>query len=776
MADKDEDVRCNENQTGKKVRRNKCDLGPDFVAPDGGWGWFVVVAAGCSNLCAFPMLQQFGLLFRDRLATIGLSGSEITTIINLNSCLTSCVGLINGPMFRRFSYRQVGFCGSLLVAISVFLTSVSTSFFMYVLTFSLLYGIGSGINSSANSLAINTYFKKKRRIATGITWTATGLGPIIFPILIAYLLPEFGVQGTVMIFGAIALNAVACSLVFQPVKWHTEKNKDYLEKLNSQNEPCEFCSMATKTNHSVFSSQYLYNSDHHSMTGYEIIDPGTPMMSTANDGWFSRKQSFSGSKISSNRTTRVNSRIPSSQNLLISNKTSYVNLAALSKDGKNVKDGYEKIYTDDRAIPVDYEEVLRSKLKTNGVDIPVTVQDTTQVRKKSFSKSEKREKRKEIFNAIKIDEAPAEDCPSYKAPQDLTKSPYNLLQNKPFINDDTLFVNKIPENITMREADGKDEGKEDVYMNGSISRQTSQNEKKISSIFDDLKYLNDNQSGLSTKNQLTPFRKISTNSFNAEKEVLKDVSKKLEQYVSNTNEFCTCGEKKNFIEKNGQLANEISVEDETHNYSFFRKICIFFDLDLLKDLSYVNLMVGVTIANFAELNYSILTPFVLAEYGFTKQQIAFCMSLLGAMDISVRFFVPFIAGKIGWENKTFFLFGVFGMAVGRVFIAHFSTYEAVIAASCWIGLNKGLRTVFMALVIPSYIPLERLPAATGLQLLFAGIFYFVAGPLVGLVRDATNYTVTLHFLNIATYLTVFFWSLEKFIEVRREKKKNASML
>jgi len=50
---------------------------------------------------------------------------------------------------------------------------------------------------------------------------------------------------------------------------------------------------------------------------------------------------------------------------------------------------------------------------------------------------------------------------------------------------------------------------------------------------------------------------------------------------------------------------------------------------------------------------------------------------------------------------------------------------------CWIGLNKGLRTVFMALVIPSYIPLDRLPAATGLQLMFSGIFYLVMGPVVG---------------------------------------------
>lgn len=36
----------------KDGRKNKSDVGPDFVAPDGGWGWLVVIAAGSSNVSA----------------------------------------------------------------------------------------------------------------------------------------------------------------------------------------------------------------------------------------------------------------------------------------------------------------------------------------------------------------------------------------------------------------------------------------------------------------------------------------------------------------------------------------------------------------------------------------------------------------------------------------------------------------------------------------------------------------------------------------------------
>lgn len=45
-----------------KVRRNKCDLGPDFVAPDGRWGWVILAAAGCSNVSQNHVLgNQFNI-------------------------------------------------------------------------------------------------------------------------------------------------------------------------------------------------------------------------------------------------------------------------------------------------------------------------------------------------------------------------------------------------------------------------------------------------------------------------------------------------------------------------------------------------------------------------------------------------------------------------------------------------------------------------------------------------------------------------------------------
>lgn len=154
--------------------------------------------------------------------------------------------------------------------------------------------------------------------------------------------------------------------------------------------------------------------------------------------------------------------------------------------------------------------------------------------------------------------------------------------------------------------------------------------------------------------------------YSSENETLKEAAIKLEEYEQSIKEAELV---KKIIEEEERrkAAEELEKQDFSHvKPTLWQKIYLFFDFDLFKDPIYVNLMLGITIANFAEINFSILTPMVLTEFHFQKYEIATFMSLLGITDILVRFFVPFVADKIGWDNKTFFLVGVLSMAFGRI--------------------------------------------------------------------------------------------------------------
>ncbi|XP_034487120.1 uncharacterized protein LOC117791465 [Drosophila innubila] len=558
----------------KKKRRDKSDLGDDFVAPDGGWGWVVAVASGLNILVTFALAQQFGIIFRGRMEMLGISTSQLTTIINTQIAVSAFTGLLNGPLFRRYTYRVVALVGSVLTFVGLFWMVFADTFTLYLLSFSIFYGFGRGLTTSASSLAVNTYFKVKRRTATAYQFGVAGMGPIVCPFFATYMLQCFGVQGTTMLFAGASLHTIACSLVYQPVKWHVKKRDKDAEALQP-----------AKT------QAHLEDEDDDIIK--HVVEPETPVLPRANDGWFGSRASLN----SSGTRNRVNTWDKQQQ----SNENGHFELKRLNSRGSTGR----------------------------------------QQRSISLSHSIKEE------------------------PNDHGEVVYE-------------FVKEL-----------------------------------------------DQQQPPKSATQLT--------------------------------------------EKEQQQLEDEMEQQRRKKLPFYKKIAIFFDLDLLKDITYVNLAVGITLINFVEINFAILTPYILHDLGFDNDQTASAMSLLGFFDLIIRFAIPFITGKFSFSNRTFFVIGILGMCIGRVFLSMTTSFNVMIAIFLWLGLNKAFRTVFWSLIIPSHVPLKRLPAAAGLQLLMSGTFSMAFGPLIGLIRDNTSYSFTLNCLNALCITAIALWYLEDCIRARRAK-------
>ncbi|XP_005186885.2 uncharacterized protein LOC101893034 [Musca domestica] len=585
----------------RSKRRDKSDLGPNFIAPDGGWGWVVCIASGLSNLSLFPPMQQYGLVYRQRMDKFGFDAKQITTIVNAMMALASLIGLVNGAMFRRFSFRQVALVGSVMAFTGLFLSAFCETFVQYIICLSTIYGIGMGLCMASNALAVNTYFKNKRRKATGFTWTLTGLGPIVFPHISMLLLAYYGPQGTILIYAAIALNAFLCALTLQPVQWHApqpeqEKSADANNEIDSFE--CDYCQSQKKEKRGIFSTEYTFNDDDPQTPGYEIIEPGTPMIARANDGWF-------GSKLSLTTAPR---------------------------------------YRSTRLL-------------------------------KQLSKQES------------IEESHEPDQNSY------------------------------------------------FSQSNHFHRERKEFQRQISRI---------------------------------------SVKSKTDSA------HCTCAEERALLQKINEDAKrqeearlQALIEEEELRKSrmtFWQKIVVFFDLDLLRDFTFINLVVGMTIMTFGEMNFGVLTPFILNSFGYNDSQISIAMSVMAGIDISVRFLGPFALEKVNLGNRVLFAIGIIAISIGRMAVTFTDSYNVVLALFMLIGFGKGLRTIFSPLIIPSYVPLKRLPAATGLQLIFNSIVSFSLGPVLGTVTDKFGYKTTIHFINVLTGVTLLFWLIESLVRQMLKKK------
>lgn len=95
---------------------------------------------------------------------------------------------------------------------------------------------GYGLSNSSFSLALNTYFTKRRSKAAGTAVTITGLGPILYPPLITALLSIYGVNGCVLIFAGLSLHIVVAALLLQPIKYHWMNKTDDDELLDLNKE------------------------------------------------------------------------------------------------------------------------------------------------------------------------------------------------------------------------------------------------------------------------------------------------------------------------------------------------------------------------------------------------------------------------------------------------------------------------------------------------------------------------------------------------------------
>lgn len=91
----------------------------------------------------------------------------------------------------------------------------------------------------------------------------------------------------------------------------------------------------------------------------------------------------------------------------------------------------------------------------------------------------------------------------------------------------------------------------------------------------------------------------------------------------------------------------------------------FFDLGLLSDPSTLNLLVGVSVASFAEMNFSIFVPFILAERGLDTANVANAMSVIAMANTVFRLLAPLLQALLGWSSKIMYILSLLLVVAGR---------------------------------------------------------------------------------------------------------------
>lgn len=109
------------------------------------------------------------------------------------------------------------------------------------------------------------------------------------------------------------------------------------------------------------------------------------------------------------------------------------------------------------------------------------------------------------------------------------------------------------------------------------------------------------------------------------------------------------------------------------------------------------MMIGISIAVFAEINFSLLTPFILNEFNYTTKEIAVFMSVLATVDICCRFISPFIGDYFKKPPRIMYMYALLMLIITRSCLLFVDTYQGILIVAVGLGVAKGVRSVYMSL-------------------------------------------------------------------------------
>lgn len=108
-----------------------------------------------------------------------------------------------------------------------------------------------------------------------------------------------------------------------------------------------------------------------------------------------------------------------------------------------------------------------------------------------------------------------------------------------------------------------------------------------------------------------------------------------------------------------------SQENTSAIRRILQRVIDLYDFDILRDPIYLNIMIGMSIAIFAEVNFSMLTPFILADMGYKTATIANVMSILAIADLISRGAAPYLGEWLRQPPRIMYMISLALLIISR---------------------------------------------------------------------------------------------------------------
>lgn len=186
----------------------------------GALAWLTVAAASVFFFVTLGLIYSFGII-QDELIQRGFASSSVlgwvssVTVVQMPVLAIPCTKLV-----LRVGNQKAGLLGALLVSVGYFVTSWCFHSLALLFVAQSIFGAGYAVVFWSSNQIAASYFVRKRALATGIVYSASGLGGAACSLSLRRLTFQVGLEWAVRIFGIIAF------ILLVPASFALIPNKD----------------------------------------------------------------------------------------------------------------------------------------------------------------------------------------------------------------------------------------------------------------------------------------------------------------------------------------------------------------------------------------------------------------------------------------------------------------------------------------------------------------------------------------------------------------------
>ncbi|KAF3704096.1 Monocarboxylate transporter 6 [Channa argus] len=188
------------------------------TAPDGGWGWMVLVSTIIVLALTLAFPSCIGIYYTDLQNEFHASNSETSWVPSIMTSVLHAGGPFCSVLVERLGCRATVIFGGVLSGLGMVASSFTQSIAELYVTAGVITGLGFCFSFQPAVAILGHYFVRRRVFANAMSSTGTALGLCILPILGNYLHIEFGWRGSFLILGAVLFNCCVCGAVMRPLQ------------------------------------------------------------------------------------------------------------------------------------------------------------------------------------------------------------------------------------------------------------------------------------------------------------------------------------------------------------------------------------------------------------------------------------------------------------------------------------------------------------------------------------------------------------------------------